>query len=417
MGNRSGYWRNSINELPPVRKRGPISCAGVPDVNTATMCAGTSCAAPINTSFDNMTSAVLSPHGVTADDDMPAGVMVAGAVLGVVIIVVGVFGNVLVILAVLLSRNLYKSSNMFVVSLAVCDLVQTVLIKPLYVHTYVVGEWQFGVGTCFYALYASNLAILESILHVSAIALHRYLVIVHPRVGRVLQGPRAVAAMLGVVYVAPLLVVVAPTLSRLGGAASAAGRTVSFNKRIMFCSFVRYPEFRIAGVLKKVSFLSVAAVFIFYCYVRIYLLVRRSGQSVNARGTFSSARLQREITLLKTVIVIFMTFAVSYLPISILYAVDTGRNFPYAFYFCGVLLLWTSSSVNWMIYGLMNKQYLQAYHYILCGTGLTQGAASENGSTSKVSFNMSFRECPTEARRFGRMARYSVCRDNQPLQT
>ena len=384
------------------------------------MCAGASGSAA-NASFDNLTGAMLSPRGGATDDDMPVGVMVAGAVLGVVIIVVGVFGNVLVILAVLLSRNLYKSSNMFVVSLAVCDLVQTVLIKPLYVHTYVAGEWQFGVGTCLYALYASNLTILESILHVSVIALHRYLVIVHPRAGRVLQGPRAVAAMLGVVYAAPLLVVLAPALSRLGGATSggAPGRQVVFNKRIMFCSFVRHSEFRLAGVLKKVSFLSVAAVFLFYCYVRIYLLVRRSGQSVNARGAFSAARLQREITLLKTVVVIFMTFVVSYLPISVLYGVDTGRNFSYAFYFCGVLLLWTSSSVNWMIYGLMNRQYLQAYHYILCGTGLGQGGATDNGSTSKVSYNMSFRECPPEARssRSGRAARYSVCRENQPLNT
>jgi len=379
------------------------------------MCAGASAA---NASFDNLTGAMLSPRGGATDDDMPVGVMVAGAVLGVVIIVVGVFGNVLVILAVLLSRNLYKSSNMFVVSLAVCDLVQTVLIKPLYVHTYVAGEWQFGVGTCLYALYASNLTILESILHVSVIALHRYLVIVHPRAGRVLQGPRAVAAMLGVVYAAPLLVILAPALSRLGSATSGApGRQVVFNKRIMFCSFVRHSEFRLAGVLKKVSFLSVAAVFLFYCYVRIYLLVRRSGQSVNARGAFSAARLQREITLLKTVVVIFMTFVVSYLPVSVLYGVDTGRNFSYAFYFCGVLLLWTSSSVNWMIYGLMNKQYLQAYHYILCGTGLSQSGATDNGSTSKVSYNMSFRECPPEARRLGRAARYSVCRENQPLNT
>ena len=342
-------------------------------------------------------------------DTIPLGIAIAGATCGVVIIALGAFGNVLVMLAVVVSKTLYKSSNLFVVSLAVCDLFQTVMIKPLYVHTYIAGgKWQFGPHVCMYALYASNLAILESILHVSAIAFHRYIVIVHPRAARRFQGARAIGVALVLLYALPLLIVLAPSASRLG-AQLTMDIDVTFNKRIMFCSFSRHSEFSLAGVVKKVAFLVIAAVFLFYCYTRIYLVVRDSGKMVAGRGAFSPSRLQREMTLLKTVVVIFFTFVVTYLPISVLYGVDTGRNFAFILYFLCVVLLWMSSSVNWMIYGLMNKQYLEAYRYILCGSALSVNSLAENGSTSKLSYNMSYRDF-TDGRRQGR-ARISVCRD------
>lgn len=352
----------------------------------------------------------LVTMGTTEDDDIQAGVAIAGVTLGIVIIAIGAFGNVLVILAVVLCKPLYKSSNMFVVSLAVCDLFQTVMVKPLYVHTYVAGEWQFGAQVCLYALYASNFAILESILHVSAIAFYRYVIIVHPKAARCFQNIRAVVGLLLLIYILPLLIVLAPSIPRLTNNVSVLGRDVVFNTKIMFCSYVKHSDFRIGGVVKKVMFLTGAAIFLFYCYIRIYHSVRVSGRSITTNGGFSPCRMRREITLLKTVLAVFLSFVVAYLPISILYGADKYRTFPDVVYFFGVILLWMSSSINWMIYGLMNKQYRQAYRFILCGVRLPAGIVTENGSASKFSYNMSFRDSFDHRRSVCR-GRMNSCRD------
>lgn len=214
---------------------------------------------------------------------------------------VSVVGNVLVILSVFLSKSLYKVSNVFVVSLAVWDLCQNVLLKPLYVHTYMSGSWQFGPHVCLFALFASNLAILESILHVAAIAFHRYVILVHPRCAGQFQRARSILLLLLAIYTLPLLLVLLPSVHRLID--PDLEHQVIFNTRIMFCSFVRHSEFRLGSVIKKVVFVTLAATFLFYCYLRIYVVVRRSGQSVNVHAAmFSPTRIRREWTLLKTIL-------------------------------------------------------------------------------------------------------------------
>ena len=165
---------------------------------------------------------------------------------------------------------------------------------------------------------------------------------------------------------------------------------VTFNKYLMFCSFVRHSEFRLSSVLKKIVFLSVAASFLAYCYLRIYYLVRATGNSIiNGNGAFTPIRLRREIALLKTMLVIFATFIASYLPLSLIYAIDQKRTFPLVVYFIGVVLLWLSSSVNWLIYYWMNRQYRLAIQQLLCcrqpsPKQARQGVyiSTENGSNS-----------------------------------
>ena len=376
----------------------------------------------------NMTSPnVTSEYATYNDGDvgLSQAASITGATLGVIVVAVGTFGNILVIVAVVCSKSLLKASNMFIISLAVCDLFQTIMVRPLYIHTYILGYWEFGAKVCQYALYASNLATLESILHVSAIAFYRYVIIVHPTVARKFQSPRAVFILLLLIYIVPLFIILLPSLPKLC-TTPVMGQNISFNNHIMFCVYNKFSDDRdnfsgsLIGIIKKSAFLFFAAAFIFYCYMRIYHLVRDSGRMLdNTQGTvLSPARLRREMTLLKTVVVVFFMFVIGYLPLTLLYSTDTMVQVPDPVYVVAVVLLWCSSSVNWMIYGLMNKQFLQAYRAVLCGlivgcnTNVATGqgsrhSGSRNGGSrngrsrnggyindgSRHSFNMELQEC------------------------
>ena len=310
-----------------------------------------------------MTTTLMSPSNNTLpgnETDIPPDIAVAGFTVGLFIIALGGFGNILIIVSVSRNKSLSKMSNVFVVSLAMCDLIQTLLVKPLYVYTYWVGSWQLGTHACIYALLASNFTILESILHVVVIAMYRYLIIVHPKKARYFLRMRCILVIFVCLFLLPMCIFLLPSLPRI------MRGDVYFNTRIMFCSFVKPQEFHLARVLKKVIFLAIAAAFLFYFYVRIFYAVRKSRRSVTSQGQYSNSRIRNEFILLKTIIVVFVSFVVSYLPLSLLYGVDTKRQFPYVVYFFGVALLWMSSSINWVIYGCVNRQYCHAYKYVLC---------------------------------------------------
>jgi len=100
---------------------------------------------------------------VRDDEDgmIPYPLRVAGASIGTLCLLTGVLGNLLVLLSVWRYRPLRRTANLFVASLAVCDLIQTLAIRTLHIHTYVAGRWTLGTRTCVCALVVGNLVILE----------------------------------------------------------------------------------------------------------------------------------------------------------------------------------------------------------------------------------------------------------------
>jgi len=133
------------------------------------------------------------------------------------------------------------------------------------------------------------------------------------------------------------------------------------------CSFVRHSEFQHLGIVKKFGVVLLCAAIVGFSYARIYFLVRHRGRRLSGSGgSFNHVRLHRELSLLKTVIGIFLTFTASYLPITVVYGLDTERTLPHEVYFVGVVLMWVSPSINWIVYGLMNDNFARAYRYCLC---------------------------------------------------
>ena len=75
------------------------------------------------------------------DEPIPNNISLSGAMVGVVLIITGGFGNFLVIVSVIRNKHLCKAANACIISLAVCDIFQNIAVKPLYVQTYITGQW------------------------------------------------------------------------------------------------------------------------------------------------------------------------------------------------------------------------------------------------------------------------------------
>ncbi|XP_055529383.1 5-hydroxytryptamine receptor-like isoform X2 [Wyeomyia smithii] len=137
-------------------------------------------------------------------------VIATAIVLGIVILAT-VIGNVFVIAAILLERNLQSVANHLILSLAVADLLVACLVMPLGAVYEVSNEWRLGADLCDMWTSSDVLCCTASILHLVAIALDRYWAVTdidyaHQRTAR------RIGYMIIVIWTLSVLVSIAPLL-------------------------------------------------------------------------------------------------------------------------------------------------------------------------------------------------------------
>lgn len=109
-----------------------------------------------------------------------AAALVTVIAVATVLIIVTVFGNILVIMSVVQYPPLRSVPNIFIVSLAVADLMVAIGVLPLNVVYNVTGVWLFGGVVCKLWLTCDVMCCTASILNLCAIALDRYRAITQP---------------------------------------------------------------------------------------------------------------------------------------------------------------------------------------------------------------------------------------------
>nr|XP_004651801.2 alpha-2B adrenergic receptor [Jaculus jaculus] len=110
------------------------------------------------------------------DHQEPYSVQATAAIAAAItfLILFTIFGNALVILAVLTSRSLRAPQNLFLVSLAAADILVATLIIPFSLANELLGYWYFRRTWCEVYLALDVLFCTSSIVHLCAISLDRY---------------------------------------------------------------------------------------------------------------------------------------------------------------------------------------------------------------------------------------------------
>ncbi|ELU07848.1 hypothetical protein CAPTEDRAFT_121888 [Capitella teleta] len=100
--------------------------------------------------------------------------LLANAIVLGTMILATVIGNVFVIAAVILERNLHNVANYLIASLAVADLMVAALVMPLAAVNEVSKQWFLGPEICDMFVSFDVLCCTSSILHLVCISLDRY---------------------------------------------------------------------------------------------------------------------------------------------------------------------------------------------------------------------------------------------------
>ncbi|XP_017276911.1 beta-2 adrenergic receptor [Kryptolebias marmoratus] len=150
-----------------------------------------------------MASNETQSNGTTPYSD--AELVLLGTAMAVLVLAI-VFGNVLVITAILRFQRLQTITNLFIASLAVADLIMGVFVVPFNSSNILLNSWKFGNFMCNFWTATDVLCVTASIETLCVIAMDRYLAITLPlRYPTLLTRGRAIVVVLTVWTVASLI--------------------------------------------------------------------------------------------------------------------------------------------------------------------------------------------------------------------
>ncbi|XP_077066227.1 dopamine receptor D4a [Siphateles boraxobius] len=117
----------------------------------------------------------LTISGHTTNYNFPA------LIFGVLLIIIIICGNVLVCLSVYTEKALKTTTNYFIVSLAVADLLLAVLVLPLFVYTeFQDGVWSLDMTLCDGLMTMDVMLCTASIFNLCAISIDRFIAVFVP---------------------------------------------------------------------------------------------------------------------------------------------------------------------------------------------------------------------------------------------
>ncbi|XP_042341818.1 alpha-2A adrenergic receptor [Plectropomus leopardus] len=162
--------------------------------------------------FDNETNQTLPdvpPYSLRVS--LPLTVLVG------MMILLTVFGNVLVVIAVFTSRALRAPQNLFLVSLASADILVATLVMPFSLANELMGYWYFGKVWCEIYLALDVLFCTASIAHLCAISLDRYWSITQAIEYNLKRTPRRIKCIIFIVWVIAAVISFPPLITMKKG--------------------------------------------------------------------------------------------------------------------------------------------------------------------------------------------------------
>ena len=304
-------------------------------------------------------------------------------------------GNILVCLAVYRNNRLRTTTNLYIIALAVTDLIAATLVMPPATGVLITGRWPFGETACQIHAYFSLFAVYVSPVTMGLTALNRYTRICKSdRQYNLFFSKKKSRTFLGSAWTFVALYILIPRVTGLQDFRFVPSYAACLNKHLMsnFGKMVHY--FVVLGLF----FVLPLAVTIF-SYRKVLKKIREhnTGTAQSLRASNNETVTTNEIRLSKSLFVVVFAFMLCWVPawvITILTRLFFGNKMPRNVQLLCTFFLNISNAINPFIYAGMNPVFRREFRKLLgCKFGvrvessLSQQSLSRRPATSWISSN------------------------------
>lgn len=211
--------------------------------------------------------------------DISMGLLVLEVGVLLIMSVLGVLGNVCLCVMVYKTRQLQTVSNYLIVHLALTDLLRIFTTISVSVIVIVKRTWVFGEVFCSVNGCYTLIFLVTSLMSVTLISINRYYLVVRPNQSKSVFSKRKTALMLGLLWILATTSGVPPNLGW--------GEYGFFTSRAT-CFIALGSSYSYTSVL-VVAFIAFPFSVMIFCYLKVYLAIKKSKQRVVENGLKSLA--------------------------------------------------------------------------------------------------------------------------------
>ena len=273
----------------------------------------------------------------------------------------GTFGNILIMISVALDKKLQVLGNVFIVNLAIADLLVTA-VTMTFIVVGLFNDAEFFDTFPEMCVFMGVLVVIScacSIWSIAAISVERYIHICHvARYPRLFNRRTVPLLVISLWLIA--LVVTLPYFdfhNSLGTDGYRDGaRQCTWNYKGSY-----FRSYFLIGLGIVVPMIIIPC-----CYVSIFFFVKKSTTrlSMHRRNTPGINRKNTDLTIVKTVGAIWVTFVLMWTPYTANILFNFYDTWPDWFVTTGTALGVSNSSINVIIYGIMNKNFRRSYSVV-----------------------------------------------------
>ena len=294
----------------------------------------------------DLSTALTSPNPVESPTESETEELIIITVVTSALVLVGVAGNILVIVTIFSSRRLRKVQHVFTASLAVCDLIFLSICMPFVIAAILVQGFPIGGAACNVIGFMSVVVLHASMISIVNIAINRYINIVHFTYYSRIYTRKNGAAILACVWLYSIILAIPSQTS--------VGRIYFMSSADMCMYDWRFNETYTAAIMIFGFLLPIVIAFI--CYLWIFLRVMNSRRKIRTRAASEKHFKREDLRLAINIFVVFLAFLVCWGPILLTVVfIDPHSLLPKYYYdiVCSMALL--NSIINPPIYFFFNK--------------------------------------------------------------
>ncbi|XP_039269691.2 melatonin receptor type 1A-like [Styela clava] len=289
----------------------------------------------------------------------------------IIVILLGIVGNISIIGAILLEKKLKFAGNAFIVNLAVADLVVTSYVLPGVLANVISNKNLFPTALCSFTAVVLSVSCIGSMYSLMFVAINRYVAVVHNNKYTKIFSNKKIAGMIAGLWIWSVIVTIPPAFG---------WGDYRYHKKIHVCMYDCNAEKFLSFTVSYVC-ISIILPFLVtcFCYRGVFVAFNenrsnvRSMSETNTTTTTTNVTMDktkpktkklterqiRERRLVITLLAAVSLFTICWLPYALIILIN--HHAPAFYKRSAAWLAFTNSSMNSVLYGVLNRNFRNGY--------------------------------------------------------